>query len=109
MTKAPRDSTTKRRPRAPSKRVRSELSGPLREVVYIFEREGERGGGFWWLVLACGHAVARKRVMPSVGCPRIRRGPTLVGRDAVTSGSARSWPGREASAASSKRPCCSEE
>jgi hypothetical protein len=51
----------------PSKRVKSELSGPMREVVYIFEREGERGGGCWWLVLACGHAVARKRVMPSVG------------------------------------------
>lgn len=39
----------------------SELAGPMRAVVYIFKREGERGGGFWWLVLACGHAVARKR------------------------------------------------
>jgi hypothetical protein len=42
-------------------RPRSELAGPLREVVYIFEREGVRGGAIWWLVLACGHAVARKR------------------------------------------------
>jgi len=42
-------------------RQKSELAGPLREVVYIFEREGTRGGGFWWLVLSCGHAVARKR------------------------------------------------
>ena len=41
--------------------TKSELAGPLRNVVYIFEREGVRGGGFWWLVLDCGHAVARKR------------------------------------------------
>lgn len=33
----------------------------MREVVYIFEREGVRGGAIWWLVLACGHFVARKR------------------------------------------------
>jgi hypothetical protein len=39
----------------------SELAGPMREVVYIFEREGERGGAIWWLVLSCGHAVARNR------------------------------------------------
>ena len=39
----------------------SELAGPMRKVVYIFEREGERGGGIWWLVLECGHSVARKR------------------------------------------------
>ena len=37
------------------------LAGPMREVVYIFEREGKRGGAIWWLVLDCGHAVARKR------------------------------------------------
>jgi len=43
------------------KRPRSELAGPTRDVVYIFEREGVRGGGIWWLVLDCGHAVARKR------------------------------------------------
>ena len=60
-------SSTRRQTRATSPRKKSELSGPLREVVYIFEREGDRGGGYWWLVLACGHAVARKRVMPSVG------------------------------------------
>lgn len=42
-------------------RKKSDLAGPLREVVYIFEREGDRGGGYWWLVLACGHSVARKR------------------------------------------------
>lgn len=39
----------------------SELGGPMRDVVYIFERAGSRGGSFWWLVLDCGHAVARKR------------------------------------------------
>lgn len=33
----------------------------MREVVYIFEREGTKGGAIWWLVLSCGHAVARKR------------------------------------------------
>jgi hypothetical protein len=33
----------------------------MREVVYIFEREGTHGGAIWWLVLDCGHAVARKR------------------------------------------------
>jgi hypothetical protein len=48
-----------------SSRRRSELEGPLREVVYIFERAGERGGGYWWLVLGCGHAVARKRYVAS--------------------------------------------
>jgi hypothetical protein len=37
------------------------FDGPLREVVYIFEREGDRGGGLWWLVLSCGHSVSRKR------------------------------------------------
>ncbi len=39
-------------------------AGPLREVVYIFEREGDRGGGIWHLVLACGHAVARPQHAP---------------------------------------------
>lgn len=38
--------------------------GPLRQVVYIFDREGDRGGAYWLLVLACGHFVARK-------CPAI--------------------------------------
>jgi len=33
----------------------------MREVVYIFERDGDRGGSIWWLVLACGHSVARPR------------------------------------------------
>lgn len=36
----------------------------MREVVYILEREGTRGGAIWLLVLACGHAVARKRSDP---------------------------------------------
>lgn len=45
---------------AATKRAQSPLAGPLRDVVYIFEREGERGGAIWWLVLSC-HAVARKR------------------------------------------------
>ena len=39
------------------------LAGPSREVVYIFERKGSRGGGYWWLVLECGHAVIRRRVV----------------------------------------------
>ena len=51
----------KRAPKGVVKRVKSELAGPLREVVYIFEREGTNGGAIWWLVLECGHAVARKR------------------------------------------------
>lgn len=42
-------------------RPKSELAGPLRDVVYIFECEGDRGGGHWRLVLECGHSVARKR------------------------------------------------
>lgn len=64
MKPSPRDSTTKRYPRATSRRSKSPLAGPLREVVYIFEREGDRGGGYWWLVLGCGHAVARTRHVP---------------------------------------------
>ena len=47
--------------KAATRRSKSELSGPMRDVVYIFEREGERGGGYWRLVLKCGHTVARKR------------------------------------------------
>jgi hypothetical protein len=67
MTGAPRDSTTKRYPRAKQPRAQSLLAGPLREVVHIFDREGRRGGGYWMLVLDCGHAVARKRVPLTVG------------------------------------------
>lgn len=44
-----------------SKHAPSELAGPMRDVVYIFEGEGIRGGALWWLVLDCGHRVARKR------------------------------------------------
>jgi hypothetical protein len=55
------------RPRSRSKRAPSELAGPLRKVVYIFERDGERGGGIWWLVLECGHSVARKRYVGGPG------------------------------------------
>ena len=47
-----------------SKRAPSELAGPLREVVYIFDREGTRGGAFWLLVLECGHSVARRQHAP---------------------------------------------
>lgn len=54
-------SSTRRHARATSRRKQSELAGPMRKVVYIFEREGSQGGGIWWLVLDCGHAVARKR------------------------------------------------
>jgi hypothetical protein len=49
------------------RRKKSELAGPLREVVYIFEREGDRGGLFWFLVLDCGHFVARKRHVAKSG------------------------------------------
>jgi hypothetical protein len=33
----------------------------MRDVVYLFEGEGVRGGAIWWLILDCGHRVARKR------------------------------------------------
>jgi hypothetical protein len=66
VTHSPRDSTTKRYPRA-ARRAPSSLAGPLRAVVYIFDRKGARGGAFWFLVLECGHAVARKRVPLTVG------------------------------------------
>lgn len=39
----------------------SALAGPLRPVVYIFERAGVRGGPYWLLVLKCGHVVTRRR------------------------------------------------
>ena len=42
-------------------KAQHEHTDPMREVVYIFEREGERGGSLWWLVLECGHAVTRAR------------------------------------------------
>ncbi len=45
-------------------RKMSELAGPLRKVVYIFEREGAQGGAFWQLVLECGHGVTRARRDP---------------------------------------------
>jgi len=59
-----RRSSTRRHPRATSKPRRSELAGPMRDVVYIFEREGTRGGAIWLLVLSCGHPAARKRTDP---------------------------------------------
>jgi hypothetical protein len=37
------------------------VKDPLRKVVYIFETEGDQGGGYWQLVLECGHAAARHR------------------------------------------------
>lgn len=46
------------------KRAESPLAGPRRDVVYIFEREGDRGGAYWLLVLACGHSATRSRVSP---------------------------------------------
>jgi len=45
-------------------RSKSELDGPMRDVVYIFESEGERGAAHWRLVLECGHSVVRKRHNP---------------------------------------------
>lgn len=47
---------------AASARAPSPLDGPRRAVVYIFEREGDRGGSYWVLVLACGHSVTRRRL-----------------------------------------------
>jgi len=47
--------------KSPSHRKRDPLAGPRREVIYIFEREGSCGGPYWLLVLACGHAVSRRR------------------------------------------------
>ena len=38
------------------------LAGPRRNVVYIFEREGDRGGAYWLLVLECGHSATRARI-----------------------------------------------
>lgn len=63
MARAPynRTSSSRRHPRATARHKRSELAGPVREVVYIFEREGTRGGAIWLLVLECGHPAARKR------------------------------------------------
>lgn len=57
-------SSTRRHPRGTSRRKWNDLAGPLREVVYIFAREGARGGPYWRLVLECGHSVARKRHNP---------------------------------------------
>lgn len=37
------------------------MKGPLRDVVYIFEREGDHGGAYWLLVLQCGHSSTRSR------------------------------------------------
>lgn len=59
-----RTSSVRRHPRATSRRAPSELAGPMREVIYIFEREGMRGGAIWLLVLSCGHPAARKRTDP---------------------------------------------
>ena len=66
--RAPSHSSTRRHSRATTRRRKSDLSGPSRSVVYIFEREGVRGGAHWLLVLDCGHVVARKRfVAKSLG------------------------------------------
>jgi hypothetical protein len=46
---------------APQRKPRP-LAGPKREVVYIFEREGDHGGTYWLLVLACGHSATRPRI-----------------------------------------------
>jgi len=37
------------------------FDGPMRKVVYIFEREGDHGGALWLLVLECGHSVTKPR------------------------------------------------
>lgn len=44
------------------KRKPGPLAGPRRNVVYIFEREGDRGGSYWLLVLECGHSATRPRI-----------------------------------------------
>ncbi len=41
------------------------MSRPLRDVVYIEERIGARGGGLWFLTLSCGHFSAVRRRAPS--------------------------------------------
>jgi hypothetical protein len=56
--------STRTHSRATTRRQWNELAGPLREVVYIFSREGPRGGPYWRLILECGHSVARKRYDP---------------------------------------------
>jgi hypothetical protein len=47
---------------AAAKRKPGLLAGPRRDVVYIFEREGDRGGSYWLLVLECGHSATRSRL-----------------------------------------------
>lgn len=54
-------SSTRRHPHGTTHHKKSEIAGPMREVVHIFAREGARGGPYWRLVLACGHSVTRKR------------------------------------------------
>jgi len=65
MTRSPLNtSSTRSHARATTRRKWNDLAGPLREVVYIFDRVGPRGGPYWRLVLECGHSVARKRHDP---------------------------------------------
>ena len=45
-----------------AKRTPGPLAGPRRDVVYIFEREVDRGGAYWLLVLGCGHSATRPRI-----------------------------------------------
>jgi hypothetical protein len=49
---------------ATRRRAPGPLAGPRRDVVYIFEREGDHGGSYWLLVLECGHSATRPRVNP---------------------------------------------
>jgi hypothetical protein len=46
-------------PAPPRLATKAPLAGPLRDVIYIFDREGPNGGFHWRLVLECGHGVTR--------------------------------------------------
>lgn len=48
------------------KAQRRRAKHPLRQVVYIAEREGPRGGRYWMLTLECGHLATRD--IPSPKC-----------------------------------------
>ena len=37
------------------------MPGTWREVVYIREGRGSRGGSFWLLTLECGHLAVRQK------------------------------------------------
>ncbi len=46
--------------------------GPMRSVVYIFERQTDRGSALWWLVLECGHSAVRRRYEAKTWSQQVR-------------------------------------